>query len=72
MGDKYNKQDGEPQPPSADRDNVVKPGSAPTAVGDRSTQEEMGGQGLGQFSDEEAERRGNVDSNLEGGRDEND
>jgi hypothetical protein len=55
---KYSKQDGQPQPESADSENVLETGSEPTTTGDRSTEEKVGGQGLGQYDEGEEGRMG--------------
>lgn len=67
MTDKYSKQDGEPQPQTTDSENVIETASEPSTLGDRSTEEKVGGQGLGQMSDEEAEHRGEVNSDSRAG-----
>jgi hypothetical protein len=57
MTNKYSKQDGRPLPQSADDENVLETASEPTTTGDRSTEEKVGGQGLGQMSDEDVAHR---------------
>lgn len=56
MTEQYNKQDGSPE---KDSDQTVSdPNNArPATVGERSTQENMAGQGLGQMPDEDAEKK---------------
>ena len=54
MPEKYNQQDGGPQIQPDSNENVSDPNEArPATVGERSTQEGMAGQGLGQISHEE-------------------
>lgn len=60
MTNKYSKQDGRPLPESADDENVLETASEPTTTGDRSTEEKVGGQGLGQMSDEDVAHRADV------------
>lgn len=56
MTEQYNKQDGSPE---KDSDQTVSDpaGARPATVGERSTQENMAGQGLGQMPDEDAEKK---------------
>jgi hypothetical protein len=56
MTEQYNKQDGSPEKDS-DQTVSVPDDARPATVGERSTQENMAGQGLGQMPDEDAEKR---------------
>lgn len=58
MTEEYRKQDGGPVTQPDAEQNVSDPNhSRPAAVGEKSTQEGMAGQGLGQMPDDEGERK---------------
>ena len=58
MAEKYNQQDGGPNPHPDSNEVVTDPNNArPATVGERSTQENMAGQGLGQMSGPEDEQQ---------------
>lgn len=57
MTEKYNQQDGGPNPPPDSNEVVSDPNNArPAMIGERSTQENMAGQGLGQITGQEGEK----------------
>jgi hypothetical protein len=61
MSEKYNQQDGSPNPRPDSGEAVPDPNNArPAVVGERSTQENIGGQGLGQYKDKEDKQGGAV------------
>ena len=58
MTEEYRKQDGGPVTQTDPEQNVSDPNKArPAAVGEKSTQEGMAGQGLGQMPDDESEQK---------------
>lgn len=58
MSERYNRQDGAPETRPDSGEAVKDSDQNPTAtVGERSTEEKVAGQGLGQMSGEEAEHR---------------
>lgn len=57
MTKKYDQQDGAPNPRPDSGEAVSDPNSAhPAMIGERKTQENMGGQGLGQLNEADEER----------------
>jgi hypothetical protein len=65
MTERYNQQDGSPDPRPDSGEAVSDPNNArPAVVGERSTQEDMGGQGLGQYKGEEG-KPGSTDINRQ-------
>lgn len=58
MSEKYDQQDGAPQtrPDSGETVNDQS-GARPAAIGERSTEDKVAGQGLGQLKDEDIEHR---------------
>jgi hypothetical protein len=64
--EKYNQQDGSPDPQPDSGEAVSDPkGARPAVVGERSTEEGVGGQGLGQMKnmdEEEGGKKGSTNS----------
>jgi hypothetical protein len=59
MAEKYDQQDGSPNPRPDSGETVLDPNDAhPAVVGERSTQENIGGQGLGQYKGDEGQLDG--------------
>lgn len=57
MTEKYDQQDGAPNPRPDSGEAVSDPNNAhPATIGEAKTQENMGGQGLGQLNKEDEER----------------
>jgi hypothetical protein len=57
--EKYNQQDGSPDPQPESGEGVADPNDArPAVVGERSTEEGVGGQGLGQLKNSDDEQGG--------------
>ena len=59
MAERYDRQDGSPDPRPDSGEAVSDPNNAhPAVIGERSTQENMAGQGLGQYKGEDSKPRG--------------
>ncbi len=60
MSEKYNQQDGAPTTrPDSDENVTDKNDAHPATVGERSTEDKVAGQGLGQMKEKEEEQRRN-------------
>lgn len=58
MSERYNQQDGAPEErPDSNETVTDKEGARPATIGERSTEEKVAGQGLGQMKDEEIGHR---------------
>lgn len=58
MSERYNRQDGAPEiRPDSEETVTGKNQNRPATTGERSTEDKVAGQGLGQMPDEEAEHR---------------
>jgi hypothetical protein len=58
MTERYDQQDGAPQTQPDKGENVSDPNEAhPATTGERSTEDKVAGQGLGQYSDDESKSR---------------